>query len=74
MSEVATLSLLLAEGSDLAEAIAAPGRTPLTYRGLRAHVEQTVNRLNEMGIGRNDRVAIVLSKLLNYEAAHEDYA
>lgn len=32
----------------------------MTYKGLRAHVEQTITTLNRSGIGRNDRVAIVL--------------
>lgn len=32
----------------------------MTYRGLRALVEQTIASLNTFGIGRNDRVAIVL--------------
>jgi acyl-CoA synthetase (AMP-forming)/AMP-acid ligase II len=33
---------------------------PLTYRALRASVERTIARLNELGAGRNDRVAIVM--------------
>lgn len=41
-------------------AIAAPGRIPLTYSRLFTHVENTVETLNAMGIGRHDRVAIVL--------------
>lgn len=32
----------------------------LTYGALAAHMDETVHLLNEMGIGRNDRVAIVL--------------
>ena len=36
------------------------GRRPLTYRGLRALVAQTLAALNARGVGRNDRVAIVL--------------
>jgi acyl-CoA synthetase (AMP-forming)/AMP-acid ligase II/thioesterase domain-containing protein/acyl carrier protein len=43
-----------------AAAIQSPGRTPLTYRGLYRQIEDTVQTLNAMGIGRNDRVAIVL--------------
>ncbi|HIF24534.1 MAG TPA: AMP-dependent synthetase [Gemmatimonadetes bacterium] len=38
----------------------APGRTSLRYAGLREHVDRTVSTLNQMGIGRGDRVAIVL--------------
>jgi len=44
-----------------APAILAPGaRPPLSYERLSAHIEQTVAALNGFGIGRNDRVAIVL--------------
>ena len=60
MSEVLTLSELLKVGRDDAVAVVAPGRQSLNYQGLRAHVEQTVATLNGFGIGRNDRVAIVL--------------
>ena len=41
-------------------AIGAPGRRPLTYGELQDLATDTVGRLNELGIGRNDRVAIVL--------------
>lgn len=54
------LITLQAERLPEAVAIAAPGRTLLTYAGLRRHVEDTVHRLNDLGVGRNDRVAIVL--------------
>ena len=43
-----------------AVAIAAPGRAPLTYGGLWRHVETVVHALRAMGVGRHDRVAIVL--------------
>ena len=55
-----TLQNILQAGADDAIAIAAPGRTPLDYRGLRALVAATTASLNAAGIGRNDRVAIVL--------------
>jgi acyl-CoA synthetase (AMP-forming)/AMP-acid ligase II len=55
-----TMSDLLARGADAAPAIAAPGRPPLSYAGLRALADRTVAALNAMGIGRGDRVAIVL--------------
>ncbi|WP_418318008.1 acyl--CoA ligase [Piscinibacter sakaiensis] len=55
-----TLQALLQTGADEAVAISAPGRAPLDYRGLRALVAQTTAALNAGGIGRNDRVAIVL--------------
>ncbi len=54
------LLALQAEHVPDAVAIAAPGRVPLTYAGLRRHVEDTVRRLNDLGVGRNDRVAIML--------------
>lgn len=43
-----------------AVAIMAPGRIPLTYGRLNSHIEHTVRTLNKMGVGRNDRVAVVL--------------
>lgn len=60
MPEARTISDLLAAGADLAAAIAAPNRSELTFQGLRQQAEVTVARLNELGIGRGDRVAIVL--------------
>ena len=41
-------------------AIAAPQGTPLTYLGLERQLESTVKTLNVCGVGRDDRVAIVL--------------
>ena len=55
-----TLHGLLAWGRDEAVAIAASGTTPLTYAGLRRLVGETISSLEAFGIGRNDRVAIVL--------------
>src|SRR5262245_446962 len=49
-----------ARASD-AMAILAPGRAPLTYGRLRVHIDDVVQRLRAMGLGRNDRVALVLS-------------
>jgi acyl-CoA synthetase (AMP-forming)/AMP-acid ligase II len=60
MTAVSTVSELLAAGRDEARAIGAPDREWLTYAGLRRHVEETVAALNGHGLGRNDRVAIVL--------------
>ncbi len=60
MSQASTVSELLAAGRDDAIAIGAPDREPLTYAGLRDHVNDTVAALNARGLGRNDRVAIVL--------------
>jgi acyl-CoA synthetase (AMP-forming)/AMP-acid ligase II len=55
-----TITQLLAAGRAEAAAIAAPGRPPLDYAGLRRHAGAVVARLNGLGLGRNDRVAIVL--------------
>ncbi len=41
-------------------AIAAPGRRPLNYGRLMTHIGDTTVRLNELGLGRNDRIAVVL--------------
>ena len=49
-----------ARGDGAAVAIRAPGRPDLSYSGLLGQVEVTVQALREMGIDRNDRVAIVL--------------
>ena len=43
-----------------AVAIAAPGRASLSYRRLHDYVGEVVATLNAMGIGRQDRVAMVL--------------
>ena len=55
-----TLIDLIARHPADAPAIGAPERAPLTYGGLRALIDATVARLNALGVGRNDRVAIVL--------------
>jgi acyl-CoA synthetase (AMP-forming)/AMP-acid ligase II len=60
MTAVTTLSELLARGAADAPAIRAPGRPMLTHGGLRALAQRTVSALNGIGIGRGDRVAIVL--------------
>lgn len=55
-----TVRSILNTGSGDAPAIGAPDRVALDYAGLRAHADRTVKRLNELGLGRGDRVAIVL--------------
>jgi acyl-CoA synthetase (AMP-forming)/AMP-acid ligase II len=55
-----TVGELLKRGEAGSIAVGAPDREPLKYGQLRSLVEQTVSRLNAFGIGRNDRVAIVL--------------
>ncbi len=75
MTDATTLWNLLAAGADSAPAIGAPSASPtsskdgahgaperktLDFAGLRALAQKTVADLNALGIGRNDRVAIVL--------------
>jgi acyl-CoA synthetase (AMP-forming)/AMP-acid ligase II len=55
-----TLPESLAAGAATARALSAPDRPDLTHKGLRQLIADTVGRLNELGIGRNDGVAIVL--------------
>lgn len=55
-----TIPELIKQGHDEAPAIGAPERPSLTHKNLRELVDRTVKSLNAMGIGRNDRVAIVL--------------
>jgi len=56
-----TIADLLQRGADDAAAIGAPeGLAPLRYRDLRALVRRTVADLNSFGIGRGDRVVLVL--------------
>jgi len=58
--EADTVLGLFERHPDGAVAIGAPDRPSLTYQGLKDLVRDTVAQLNAMGIGRNDRVAIVL--------------
>jgi len=60
MATAETIHDLIAAGGDESPAIGAPERPALTYRGLREQVARTVHSLNELGVGRNDAVAIVL--------------
>ena len=55
-----TMAALLAKGVESAPAIGAPGRSWLTHGGLRALAARTVAALNAMGVGRHDRVGIVM--------------
>ena len=56
-----SLNQLLATGHRSAPALAAPGRSTLDFQALRALIAHTLATLNSLGIGRNDRVAIVLN-------------
>jgi oxalate---CoA ligase len=60
MYESDTIPELIAVGDASDSAIAAPGRAPLSYDELRKLEQRTTRALNAMGIGRGDRVAIVL--------------
>jgi acyl-CoA synthetase (AMP-forming)/AMP-acid ligase II len=60
MSDAVTFKALFASGDDTAPAICAPGRPALTHGQLRVLVGKTIDSLNGLGVGRNDRVAIVL--------------
>ncbi|HEX5325052.1 MAG TPA: AMP-binding protein, partial [Acetobacteraceae bacterium] len=51
---------VLRRGAGGHNAIGAPGRDWLTHGALRDLIQRTIADLNRMGIGRNDRVAIVL--------------
>jgi len=60
LADATTVTELLARGAIDATAIAAPDRAPLDFGGLNRLVDNTVAALNAAGIGRNDRVGIVL--------------
>ena len=60
MRDPATIHQILCAGAGVDAAFSAPGRPDCTYDVLRAHVDRTVAALNERGVGRGDRVAIVL--------------
>ena len=57
-----TLFELLSNGAEHAPALSAPGRAPLSYGALRHLIVATREQLNGLGLGRNDRVAIVVEK------------
>jgi oxalate---CoA ligase len=61
MHEASSIATLLERGAPDASAIGAPeGVAPLHYRDLTALARRTVETLNGLGVGRGDRVAIVL--------------
>mgnify|MGYP001169828482 FL=1 len=61
MNQKNTLVEILSSRKDLRPAIGSPGMQDLSYAQLYELVSNTVSQLNEVGIGRNDRVAIVLN-------------
>ena len=61
MAQVNSIAELLTKGASAASAITAPdGVPPLTYGTLQTLTAKTMGALNTLGIGRDDRVAIVL--------------
>ncbi|AWT59789.1 MAG: putative sulfoacetate--CoA ligase [Candidatus Moanabacter tarae] len=60
MPKYSTVRKLLSIGEDESVAILGSQRKELTYGNLREQVDETVLSLNKFGIGRNDRVSIVL--------------
>ena len=60
MSYPRTIRTLLDSGPGDAPAICGLGRSPLSFSALRALIDRTGGALNDSGIGRGERVAIVL--------------
>ena len=60
LKDVTTLPALLDSGDGDAPSILAPGRPPLSFDALRTLADRTGHALHELGIGRSDRLAIVL--------------
>lgn len=55
-----TLHALIQAGAADATALSSPGGVPLTFGQLRGLTDRTIAALNAQGLGRNDRVGIVL--------------
>ncbi len=60
MTAPTTLAELFAAGADLSPALEDLDRPPLVYEALRHQIRATVASLNALGVGRGDRVALVL--------------
>ena len=60
MADPHTIRALIAGRDSDAPAFLAPGRPALSFEALNRLADDTVTALNGLGIGRNDRVAIVL--------------
>ncbi|MGH8671589.1 MAG: acyl--CoA ligase [Burkholderiales bacterium] len=60
MTHPTDLHELMAAGAAPAIALSAPGRAALSFGALRKQLDYTVAGLNRLGIGRNDRVALVM--------------
>ena len=61
MINTKTIGQLLNRGNHTASAFAAPDRPSMSYADLNTLCSRTRQSLNDAGIGRNDRVAIVLA-------------
>jgi len=59
-TDASTILALMNTGADDAVAITAPGGTPVTYGALRGFLRSTLDKLRDLGAGRNDPVAMVL--------------
>jgi len=60
MTEITTVADLLRRGDAKAEAIGAPGRTPMTRGELMALVDKVGGALRSVGVGAEDAVGIVM--------------
>lgn len=60
MNDRKTILSQLSCGEDAGAALSAPEMKPLTWRALRELAARTIDSLNAIGIGRGDRVAMVL--------------
>ena len=60
MSEASSIIERLAAGADDAPAVLEPERTALSHGALRRQIRAAAEQLHALGLGRNDRVAIVL--------------
>lgn len=74
MEGMDTLVGLIEHGREGDLAIGAPGRPGLTHGGLRELARRTVMALNGMGLGRGDRVALVLPNGPEMAAAFVTFA
>jgi acyl-CoA synthetase (AMP-forming)/AMP-acid ligase II len=61
MRDFQSVVSLLENGHGDATAISTPERSGLSYTALRGLTDRTIARLNALGIGRGDRIAIVLN-------------
>ncbi|RLP26059.1 AMP-dependent synthetase [Mesorhizobium sp. YM1C-6-2] len=60
LSEASSIIERLAAGADDAPAVLAPERAALSHGALRRQIRAAAEQLHALGLGRNDRVAIVL--------------